>query len=59
MSIKGLFSLEVSGVDNLKDLAGDLKIEEVSGVGNATFILLWVDHCTDSCACWKRKFKNY
>ena len=50
MSMKGLFR-----VGDLKDLAGDPKIEEVSGLGNVIFVLLHVDHCRDSCACWKRK----
>ena len=48
---------EVLGVGDLKDLTGDLKIE-VSGVGDVIFILLCVDHCRDSYACWKRKLKN-
>ena len=51
MAMKGLFSLEVLGVD--------LKIEEVSGVGDVIFILLCVYHCRDSCASWKRKLKKY
>ena len=59
MSMKGLFGLEFLGVGNLKGLflAGDPKIEEVSGVGNVILVLLCVDHCRDSCACCKRKLK--
>ena len=61
ISMKGLFCLEVLGVGDLKGLflAGDPKIEEVSGVGNDILVLSHVDCCRDSCACWKRKFKNY
>ena len=59
MSMKGLFGLEVLGVGDVKDLAGDPKLEEVSGVGDVILVLLHVDHCMDSCACWERKIKNY
>ena len=41
MSMKGLFSVEVLGVGDLKGLflAGDLKIEVVSGVSNIIMVL--------------------
>ena len=58
MSMKGLFCLEVLGVGDLKDLAGDPKIEEISGVGDVILLLLHVDCCRDSCACWKRKLQK-
>ena len=57
MSVKGLLGLEVLGVGDVKDLAGDPKLEEVSEVGDVILVLLHVDHCRDSCACWKRKIK--
>ena len=49
---------QVLGIGNLKDLAEDPKIEEVSGVGDVILVLCRVDHCRDSCACWKRKLQK-